>query len=250
MEKRTLLRRVAPGEELEDIPDGFDSREVLIGRTNPSPIFVIKANDQVLPYCVINFTRGLVPGAPNRPARLMSPSPASSFGVNSTTTLQNSNSGPPGAQPMAGSTIAGASASFTTMRIPVPVFAPPSSSGPSAAGSSTAGSSSPPWPPVSVFFLAGKHCNAAENAANGTMTVTLGDKANFQLPHLKQRMEKNLHALVGLQIFVIIQLRSRPDLISNERLKKMFCSLQHSDVIICLPTQFISRAVAEVKAML
>ena len=68
MEKKTFLRRLDPGQELEDIPENCDSREVLIGKENPSPIFVIKDQDQVLPYCVINFTRGLAPSPVSLPS--------------------------------------------------------------------------------------------------------------------------------------------------------------------------------------
>ena len=64
VQKIELLHPVAPGQEMEDIPNAFDSREVLIGRSQPSPFFVIKGMDQVLPYCVINFTRGLPPSRP------------------------------------------------------------------------------------------------------------------------------------------------------------------------------------------
>ena len=249
---------------MEDIPHDFDSREVLIGRPNPSPFFVIKDKDQVLPYCVINFTRGL---GPYRPAPLMSPShAASSLGANSskptsTTTLQNSthtNSSVisnPGAQPIAGSSLAGASTvtTFTTMRIPVPYFVSPSSSAP---GSSTAGSSSPPWPPVSVFFLSGKNFaipNAAANTATGTVTVTVRENPTTIMmrrsPDFNQRVEKNVEQLVGLQIDVISKLRLRPDLIANERLKKLFCYLQQSDMISA-PTEAISKCVAEVMKLL
>ena len=242
----------------------------MIGRPNPSPFFVIKDKDQVLPYCVINFTRGL---GPYRTAPSMSPShAAASLGANSskppsTTTLQNTthtNSSVisnPGAQPMAGSSLAGASSrsrsstepTFTTMRIPVtPYFVGSSSSVPSAPGPSTAGSPSPPWPPVSVFFLSGKNFaipNAAANAARGTMTVTLRDTPKTIMmsssPDFKHRVEKNVQELVGLQIDVISKLRLRPDLIANERLKRAFCYLQQSDVI-CAPREYISKSVAEV----
>ena len=46
------------GHELEDIPDEFDSREVLLDDgVNEGSFFVIKDVAQVLPYCVINLTR-------------------------------------------------------------------------------------------------------------------------------------------------------------------------------------------------
>ena len=253
---------------MEDIPHDFDSREVLIGRPNPSPFFVIKDKDQVLPYCVINFTRGL---GLYRPASLMSPShAASSLGANSskppsTATLQNTtytNSlviSNPGAQPMAGSSLAGASTgtTYTTMRIPVPYFVSSSSSAPgSAPGSAPAGFSSPPWPPVSVFFLSGKNFaipNAAANTATGTVTVTVRENPTTIMmrrsPDFNQRVEKNVQELVGLQIDVISKLRLRPDLIANERLKKVFCYLQQSDVIAA-PTEYISKNVADVMKLL
>merc|ERR1712156_975572 len=148
---------------------------------------------------------------------------------------------------MAGPSLAGASSrsrrsrspTFTTMRIPVTPYSVGSSlSVPSAPGPSTAGSPSPPWPPVSVFFLSGKNFaipNAAANAARGTMTVTLRDTPKTIMmsssPDFKHRVEKNVQELVGLQIAVISKLRLRHDLIENERLKKVFCYLQQSDVI-------------------
>merc|ERR1712013_231000 len=59
VEKRRVTQQPTPGQELEDIPDGFDSREVLLGQPTQSACFVIKDVSQILPYCVINLTRHL-----------------------------------------------------------------------------------------------------------------------------------------------------------------------------------------------
>ena len=68
MEKKKFVHQLVPGQELGDIPGDFDSREVLIGRESQSPFcFVIKDIDQVLPYCVINFTRGPTQEMPTSP---------------------------------------------------------------------------------------------------------------------------------------------------------------------------------------
>ena len=57
VEKRRVTQQPTPGQELEDILDGFDSREVLLGQSTQSACFVIKDVSQILPYCVINLTR-------------------------------------------------------------------------------------------------------------------------------------------------------------------------------------------------
>ena len=57
VEKRRVTQQPTPGQELEDIPDGFDSRAVLLGQSTQSACFVIKDVSQILPYCVINLTR-------------------------------------------------------------------------------------------------------------------------------------------------------------------------------------------------
>ena len=281
-EKRTFPRPLLLGQEMEDIPHDFDSREVMIGRPNPSPFFVIKDKEQVLPYCVINFTRGLSPG---RPAPLMSPSPAaSSSGGNSAPTtsqsiqmqLQNVYTGMQGAngkwqisthknssvaQPTAGPSFAGASALpiSTTMTIPMPtpnllssifplgIF--PQFFGPLSAGTSL---SSACWPPKVVHFLTGKHSAISYTPTDG-LRVTLKDNpaliAMRNHPNFQQRVVKNVHKVINIQIEVITEVSSKPDLIANERLKKVFCYLQQSDVI-CAPREYISKSVAEVIKLL
>ena len=57
VEKRRVTQQPTPGQELEDIPDGFDSRDVLFGQSTQSACFVIKDVSQILPYCVVNLTR-------------------------------------------------------------------------------------------------------------------------------------------------------------------------------------------------
>ena len=283
MQKKEFVRPLVQGQELEDIPEDFDSREVLIGRAKPSPFFVIKDKDQVLPYCVINFTRGLSPG---RPAPLMSPSPAaSSSGGNSAPTtsqsiqmqLQNVYTGMQGAngkwqisthtnssvgQPTAGPSFAGASAlpTSTTMTIPMPTpyltrtFPPgvfPPFFGPLSAGSSLP----PCWPPKVVHFLTGKHSAISYTATDG-LRVTLKDNLallamrnnlNFQQ---RAKVVTNVHKVIKLQIEVITEVNSKPDLIANERLKTIFHMLQQSDRVIGLPTEVISKAEAELKKLL
>ena len=280
MQKKEFVRPLVQGQELENIPEDFDSREVLIGRAKPSPFFVIKDKDQVLPYCVINFTRGLSPG---RPAPLMSPSPAaSSSGGNSAPTtsqsiqmqLQNVYTGMQGAngkwqisthtnssvgQPTAGPSFAGASALpiSTTMTIPMPTpyltrtFPPgvfPPFFGPLSAGSSLP----PCWPPKVVHFLTGKHSAISYTPTDG-LRVTLKDNpaliAMRNHPNFQQRVVKNVHKVINIQIEVITEVSSKPDLIANERLKKLFCYLQNSDMI-CAPTGAISKGVAEAKKLL
>ena len=235
---------------MEDIPDAFDSREVLIGRSQPCPFFVVKGMDQVLPYCVINFTRGL---APNRPAPSISPLPAASrSGVNSSlpssttrsqntymrlqniqTQLQNSmisTSGPPVAQSSSGSTFAGASAVNWNLPMNQLPYGARHFFGLSAGSSQ--------WPPVSVCFLPGKHCVIFTSAAGG-MTVSLKDSPTTTM---MRNMETNAGKLVGLQIYVITKLRSRPDLSANVRLRTIFRWLQQSDAICCA-----AEAIAEVE---
>ena len=281
MQKREFVRPPIQGQELEDIPVDFDSREVLIGRANPSPIFVIKDKDQVLPYCVINFTRGLSPG---RPAPLMSPSPAaSSSGGNSATStsqsiqmqLQNVYRGMQGAngkwqisthtnssvgQPTAGPSFAGASAlpTSTTMTIPMPTpyltrtFPPgvfPPFFGPLSAGSSL----SLCWPPKVVHFLTGKHSAISYTPTDG-LRVTLKDNSPLiamrNKPNFQQRVVTNVHKVINIQIEVITEVSSKPDLIANERLKILFHDLQQSDHVVCWPTEVISKAEAELKKLL
>ena len=287
MQKKEFVRPLVQGQELEDIPEDFDSREVMIGRAKPSPFFVIKDKEQVLPYCVINFTRGLSPG---RPAPLMSPSPAaSSSGGNSATTtsqsiqmqLQNVYRGTQGAngkwqisthknssvgQPMAGPSFAGASALpiSTTMTIPMPMPMPipnllssifplgifPQFFGPLSAGTSL---SSACWPPKVVHFLTGKHSAISYTPTDG-LRVTLKDNpaliAMRNHPNFQQRVVKNVHKVINIQIEVITEVSSKPDLIANERLKTIFHMLQQSDRVIGLPTEVISKAEAELKKLL
>ena len=58
VQRTKVVRQPTQGHELEDIPDEFDSREVLLDDgVNESSFFVIKDAAQVLPYCVINLTR-------------------------------------------------------------------------------------------------------------------------------------------------------------------------------------------------
>ena len=281
MQKKEFVRPLVQGQELEDIPEDFDSREVMIGRAKPSPFFVIKDKEQVLPYCVINFTRGLSPG---RPAPLMSPSPAaSSSGGNSATTtsqsiqmqLQNVYTGMQGAngkwqisthtnssvgQPTAGPSFAGASAlpTSTTMTIPMPTpyltrtFPPgvfPPFFGPLSAGSSLP----PCWPPKVVHFLTGKHSAISYTPTDG-LRVTLKDNSPLiamrNKPNFQQRVVTNVHKVIKLQIEVITEVNSKPDLIANERLKTIFHMLQQSDRVIGLPTEVISKAEAELKKFL
>ena len=282
MQKKEFVRPLVQGQELEDIPEDFDSREVMIGRAKPSPFFVIKDKDQVLPYCVINFTRGLSPG---RPAPLMSPSPAaSSSGGNSAPTtsqsiqmqLQNVYTGMQGAngkwqisthknssvgQPMAGPSFAGASALpiSTTMTIPMPtpnwlssIF--PLGIFPQFFGPLSAGSSLPPcWPPKVVHFLTGKHSAISYTATDG-LRVTLKDNSPLiamrNKPNFQQRVVTNVHKVINIQIEVITEVSSKPDLIANERLKILFHALQQSDHVIGLPTEVISKAEAELKKLL
>ena len=283
VEKTKFVHYLVQGQEMEDIPGDFDSREVLIGRESQSPFcFVIKDIDQVLPYCVINFTRGLAPG---RPAPLMSPSPAaSSSGGNSATTtsqsiqmqLQNVYTGMQGAngkwqisthtnssvgQPTAGPSFAGASAlpTSTTMTIPMPtsyllssIF--PLGIFPQFFGPLSAGSSLPPcWPPKVVHFLTGKHSAISYTPTDG-LRVTLKDNSPLiamrNKPNFQQRVVTNVHKVINIQIEVITEVSSKPDLIENERLKTIFHMLQQSDRVIGLPTEVISKAEAELKKLL
>ena len=45
------------GDEVDDIPEEFDSREVAMDGDSISTSFVIKDAAQVLPYCIITLTR-------------------------------------------------------------------------------------------------------------------------------------------------------------------------------------------------
>ena len=58
VQRTTVGCQPTQGHELDDIPDEFDSREVLLDDgVNEGSFFVIKDAAQVLPYCVINLTR-------------------------------------------------------------------------------------------------------------------------------------------------------------------------------------------------
>ena len=260
-----------PSQELEAIPVEFDSREVLSGRSKQSVCFVIKDVGQILPYCVINFTRGL---HTNRPAPLMSPSHAgpSASGMNSSTTRVHtyapvlSLSGPALAGPTAGSSTAGASAtttflpfhpsavaSFKRMNQPVPSVPGQPSAGPSNAGSSAVTHSSPaslPWPPLSVSFLPGRHCAIRKTPSGGIGGINVRGTPNMMTmmnsQQFKEKLDTNLKKVVECQMYVINKLQSRPDLVSNARLKKLFLILQHADVI-CYPDEVINKCVAKVK---
>ena len=68
-------------------------------------------------------------------------------------------------------------------------------------------------------------------------------------PTWEQRVETNVVKVVGIQICVINELRARPDLVSNARLRKIFSRLQRSDVIL-KPTEKISDVEAELFMLL
>ena len=65
-------------------------------------------------------------------------------------------------------------------------------------------------------------------------------------PQFKEKCNTNLKKVVECQMYVVKKLLSRPDLISNERLKKLVFILQYADVI-CYPDEVINKCFAELK---
>ena len=281
MQKIELSQRLGPGQEMEEIPDGFDSREVLIGRANPSPFFVIKDTNQVLPYCVINFTRGLTP---NEPAPSVPSLPAASSGVISSvpsatkasqtsipTSSMASQTSMPSSTTASQSIIRRLKNLQTQLQNSMISKPPLVWTGFPAVGyrafmdwkgyqfpfgvrrffrSSSISSTFQPWPPEYVSFSPGNHCiiSTCASGASGDVTVALRESSitlsMINNPTWEQKVETNVAKLVEIQICVITELRARPDLVSNARLRKIFSRLQHSDVIL-KPTEKISDVEAE-----
>ena len=65
-------------------------------------------------------------------------------------------------------------------------------------------------------------------------------------PQFREKCNTNLTKVVECQVYVVNRMQSRPDLVSNARLKKLFLILQYADVI-CYPDEVINKCVAEVK---
>ena len=77
--------------------------------------------------------------------------------------------------------------------------------------------------------------------------LAIRNNLNFQQ---RAKVVTNVHKVIKLQIEVITEVNSKPDLIANERLKTIFHMLQQSDRVIGLPTEVISKAEAELKKLL
>ena len=221
VEKRRVTQQPTPGQELEDIPDGFDSREVLLGQSTQSACFVIKDVSQILPYCVINLTRHLQTRMSGS-LRMSSPSvsmrnlPASSLPGPSS--AQTANTAGPSSSSTAFPTFTSSGRGLFGPQLP-----PSNTAGPSSSGTSS--NISLPWPPRDISFLPGKYCRILRNGNAYNAVVTN--------PHLKTNtnMEQILKALCLLQNIVIQKLPSRPDLLANTRLKTIFMFSIQSDMI-------------------
>ena len=221
VEKRRVTQQPTPGQELEDIPDGFDSREVLLGQSTQSACFVIKDVSQILPYCVINLTRHLQTRMSGS-LRMSSPSV-------STRNLPAGSSlpGPSSAQPAntAGPSSSTAFPTFTSSGrgLSGPQLPPSNNVGPSSSGTSS--NISLPWPPRDISFFPGKYCRIVRNGNDYRAVVTN--------PNLKTNAntEKIIKALCALQNIVIQKLPSRHDLLANTRLKTIFMFSIQSDMI-------------------
>ena len=221
VEKRRVTQQPTPGQELEDNPDGFDSREVLLGQSTQSACFVIKDVSQILPYCVMNLTR--------HPQTRMSGSlQTSSPSVTVRSLPASSLPGPSSAQPAntAGPSSSAAFPTFTSSSgrgLSGPQLPPSNNVGPSSSG--TSANISLPWPPRDISFLPGKYCCIVRNGNNYNAVVTN--------PHLKANAntEQIIKALCLLQNIVIQKLPSRPNLLANTRLKTIFMFSIQSDMI-------------------
>ena len=219
VEKRRVTQQPTPGQELEDIPDGFDSRDVLLGQSTQSACFVIKDVSQILPYCVINLTR-------HTQTRMSGSLRMSSPSVTVRSLPGSSLPGPSSAQPAntAGPSSSTAFPTFTSSGrgLSGPQL-PPSNAGPSSCG--TSANISLPWPPRDISFLPGKYCRIVRNGNAYNALVTN--------PHLKTNAntEQIIKALCSLQNIVIRKLPSRPDLLANTRLKTIFMFSIQSDMI-------------------
>ena len=221
VEKRRVTQQPTPGQELEDIPDGFDSRDVLLGQSTQSACFVIKDVSQILPYCVINLTR-------HTQTRMSGSLRMSSPSVTMRSLPGSSLPGPSSAQPAntAGPSSSAAFPTFTSSSgrgLSGPQLPPSNKAGPSSSG--TSANISSPWPPREISFLPGKYCRIVRNG-NGYNAVITN-------PHLKTNAntEQIIKALCSLQNVVIQKLPSRPDLLANTRLKTIFMFSKQSDMI-------------------
>ena len=222
VEKRRVTQQPTPGQELEDIPDGFDSRAVLLGQSTQSACFVIKDVSQILPYCVINLTR-------HPQTRMLGSLRTSSPSV--TMSIRNlpgsSLPGPSSGQP-ANTAGPSSSAAFPTCTssgqgLSGPQLPPSNNARPSSSGTSS--NISLPWPPRDISFLPGKYCRIVRNGNAYNAVVTN--------PNLKTNAntEKIIKALCSLQNIVIQKLPSRPNLLANRRLKTIFMFSKQSDMI-------------------
>ena len=223
VEKRRVTQQPTPGQELEDNPDGFDSREVLLGQSTQSACFVIKDVSQILPYCVINLTR-------HTQTRMSGSLRMSSPSVTMRNLSGSSLPGPSSAQPAntAGPSSSAAFPTFTSSPgrgLSGPQLPPSNKAGPSSSGTSLNTNIALPWPPRDISFLPGKYCRIVRNGNAYNAVVTN--------PHLKTNAntEQIIKALCLLQNIVIQKLPSKPDLLANTRLKTIFMFSIQSDMI-------------------